>query len=149
MVGKKTKVNKASSQSALLIFGLVLTTVYFKQSAADPFNTPKLSVTLILCGLLIGPLIYSYHKVGMRKKSIELVSVLVSTFFIVSLTYALLNTDIFIRGFIGDTQRRNGYLHYLSMIIIFLYVIRNINFEFVKRIIKIGIWLNLILGAYG
>ena len=148
-MGEKTKVNRASSQSAILVFGLFLITIYFKQNAADPFNTPKLSLTLILCGLLIGPLMHSYYKLGVRQKSIELVGVLLSTIFIVSLTYALLNTDVFIRGFIGDTQRRNGYLHYLSMMIIFFYVIRNINFEFVGKIIKISIWLNLILGVYG
>ena len=148
-MGKKTKVNKASSQSALLIFGLLIITIYFKVKTADPFNTPKLSLTLILCGLLIGPLIYSYYKVGVRNKSIELVGVLLSTIFIVSLTYALLNTDVFVRGFIGDSQRRNGYLHYLSIIIIFFYVIRNVNFEFAGKIIKITIWLNLILGGYG
>ena len=148
-MGKKTKVNKASSQSTPLIFGLILITIYFKQNTADPFNTPKLILTLVLCGLLIGPLIYSYYKVGARKKSIELVGVLLGTIFIVSLTYALLNTDVFVRGFIGDTQRRNGYLHYLSIIIIFFYVIRNINFEFAEKIIKITIWLNLILGGYG
>ena len=148
-MGKKTKVNKASSQSTLLIFGLFLITIYFKQNAADPFNTPKLSLTLVLCAFLIGPLMHSYYKVGVRQKSIELVGVLLSAIFIVSLTYALLNTDVFIRGFIGDTQRRNGYLHYLSMVIIFLYVIRNIDFQFAKKIIKISIWLNLILGVYG
>ena len=141
--------NKVSSQSAVLIFGLFLTTLYFKKDDADPFNTPKLSVILILCGLLIGPLIYSYYKVSVRQKSIELVGVLLSIFFIISLTYALFNTDVFIRGFIGDTQRRNGYLHYLSMVIIFLYLIRNTNFEFTKKIIKLAIWLNLILGVYG
>ena len=137
MVGKKAKTNKVSSQSAVLIFGLFLTTLYFKKDDADPFNTPKLSVILILCGLLIGPLIYSYYKISVRQKSIELVGVLLSIFFIISLTYALFNTDVFIRGFIGDTQRRNGYLHYLSMVIIFLYLIRNTNFEFTKKIIKL------------
>lgn len=148
-MGKKAKTNKVSSQSAVLIFGLFLTTLYFKKDDADPFNTPKLSVILILCGLLIGPLIYSYYKISVRQKSIELVGVLLSIFFTISLTYALFNTDVFIRGFIGDTQRRNGYLHYLSMVIIFLYLIRNTNFEFTKKIIKLAIWMNLILGVYG
>ena len=35
------------------------------------------------------------------------------------------------------------------MVIIFLYLIRNTNFEFTKKIIKLAIWLNLILGVYG
>lgn len=148
-MGKQAKINKISTQSTVLIFGLFLTTLYFKKDDADPFNTPKLSVILILCGLLIGPLIHSYYKVSVRQKSIELVGVLLSIFFIISLTYALFNTNVFIRGFIGDTQRRNGYLHYLSMVIIFLYLIRNTNFEFTKKIIKLAIWINLILGVYG
>ena len=146
---KKTKVNKASSGSAILIFGLSLVTIYFKQNSADPFNTPKLSLILILCGLLIGPLIYSYYKLNVKKNSLEFITILFSTIFIISLTYALFNTDVLIRGFIGDTQRRNGFLHYLTMMVIFLFLARNINFEFAKKIIKTCIWLCLILGFYG
>ena len=119
---KKTKVNKASSGSAILIFGLSLVTIYFKQNSADPFNTPKLSLILILCGLLIGPLIYSYYKLNVKKNSLEFITILFSTLFIISLTYALFNTDVLIRGFIGDTQRRNGFLHYLTMMVIFLFL---------------------------
>ena len=148
-MGKKTKINHSSSRMNTLIFGLVIITIYFKQNSADPFNTPKLSLTLILCGLLIGPLLNSYYRVKVNKKSIESTGVLLGTVFIVSLTYALFNTDVFIRGFIGDTQRRNGYLHYLSMMVIFLYLVRNTDLTFARTVIKSCIWLNLILGSYG
>lgn len=148
-MAKKIKAKQSSPGMTTLIFGVALITIYFKQNSADPFNTPKLLLTLILCGLLIGPLAYSYYKVKIEKKSLESISVLLSTVFIISLTYALFNTDVFIRGFIGETQRRNGYLHYLSMVVIFLFLVRSISFEFVKKTIKICIWLNLILGSYG
>jgi len=146
---KKTKVNNPIFGSTTLISGVFLITIYFKQNSADPFNTPKLLLTLILSGLLIGSLIYSYYGVNISKKSIEFMSILLSTIFITSLTYALLNTDVLIRGFIGDTQRRNGFLHYLSMVIIFLFLVRNVNFEFAKKMIKTCIWLGSILGIYG
>ena len=148
-MGKKITENHSSSRMNTLIFGLVIITIYFKQNSADPFNTPKLLLTLILCGLLIGPLLNSYFRVKINKKSIESTGVLLGTVFIVSLTYALFNTDVFIRGFIGDTQRRNGYLHYLSMMVIFLYLVRNTNLNFARTVIKSCIWLNLILGSYG
>ena len=148
-MGKKIKAKQSSPGMNTLLFGVVLITIYFKQNSADPFNTPKLLLTLILCGFIIGPLAYSYYKVKIEKKSLEFKGFLLSIFFILSLTYALINTDVLIRGFIGETQRRNGYLHYLSMVVIFLYLARSISFEFVKKTIKICIWLNLILGAYG
>jgi len=148
-VGKKIKAKQSSPGMNTLLFGVVLITIYFKQNSADPFNTPKLLLTLILCGFIIGPLAYSYYKVKIEKKSLEFKGFLLSIFFILSLTYALINTDVLIRGFIGETQRRNGYLHYLSMVVIFLYLARSISFEFVEKTIKICIWLNLILGSYG
>lgn len=148
-MAKNVKISKTSSGTTVLLFGIFLITIYFRQNNADPFNTPKLVLTLILSGLLVGPLIYSYYKLRPKKKSIEFLAVLLSTIFIASLVYSLFNTSVFIRGLIGDTQRRNGLLHYLSIIIIFIFLVRYANFELTKKIIKTCIWLSVILGVYG
>ena len=67
-MGKKIKAKQSSPGMNTLLFGVVLITIYFKQNSADPFNTPKLLLTLILCGFIIGPLAYSYYKVKIEKK---------------------------------------------------------------------------------
>ena len=148
-MGKNTKSKSINLGSTIFVFGIFLVTISFKLNSADPFNTPKLLIALILSGLISGPLIYSYYKLRVKKNSLELAGILLIFLFIISLTYALFNTDVFIRGLIGETQRRNGYLHYLSMAVVFLYLVRNINFEFAMKLIKASVWLNLILGMYG
>jgi len=146
-VGKKSKDQKLTGN--ILLSGIFIITIYFKQNSADPFNTPKLIATAILCGFLIGPLISSYLNQKIFKKSIEGTALILSISFITSLIWALLNTDVFIRGFIGDTQRRNGFLQYLFLVIIFLYLTRFANFEIANKFVKMVIIVSFIMSTYG
>lgn len=145
----KVKINKSKTKSDMILFGTFLITVYFKTNSADPFNTPKLYVLAILCGILVGPLVYSFHVKRITKRNVEGLAVSLSTLFIIGLTWALFNTDVFIRGFIGDTQRRNGYLHYFFLMILFLYLVRFANFEMAEKFMKIILWTSLLVGIYG
>mgnify|MGYP000748585131 CR=1 FL=1 len=52
-------------------------------------------------------------------------------------------------GLLGDTQRRNGFLAYLGLSIIFLYSARTIRFFNVLRIYKVAILIGLVLSCYG
>lgn len=52
-------------------------------------------------------------------------------------------------GLLGETQRRNGFLAYLGLSIIFLYASRRINFLNVLRVYKVGILAGLVLSTYG
>jgi O-antigen ligase len=146
-VGKKIKDAGISTNTILL--GVFLVTVYFKTNSADPFNTPKLLVFAILSGILIGPLLYSYYFQKVKRKSAEFVGTVLSVVFIFALTWALINTDVFVRGFIGDTQRRNGFLQYLFLMILFLYLIRFTTIELAKKLIKTIPWVGLVVGSYG
>lgn len=147
---KKSGVNqRASTTGNGLIIGMLLITVYFKVDSADPFNTPKLILLLVLSGFLFGPLCYSYYKSAIQRGNVEYQTVALVGFFILSLTYALFESDVLIRGLIGDTQRRNGYLHYLAIMIVFLYLVRFTTLSIVIKIIKLSIWLSLLLGSYG
>ncbi len=146
-MGKKIKDAGISTNTILL--GVFLVTVYFKTNSADPFNTPKLLVFAILSGILIGPLLYSYYFQKVKRKSAEFVGTVLSVVFIFALTWALINTDVFVRGFIGDTQRRNGFLQYLFLMILFLYLIRFTTIELAKKLIKTIPWVGLVVGSYG
>ena len=146
-MGKKSKVQKPISN--ILLSGIFIITIYVKQNSADPFNTPKLLATAILCGFLIGPLISSYLNQKILMKSVEGFAMILSISFITSLTWALVNTDVFIRGFIGDTQRRNGFLQYLFLVIIFLYLTRFVNFELANKFVKMIILVSFVISTYG
>jgi hypothetical protein len=58
-------------------------------------------------------------------------------------------TDVFIIGLIGDNQRRNGFLAYLMLIVIFLYAARSINLKYAVRVMKVMIIAGIILSSYG
>jgi O-antigen ligase len=143
------KIKDAGISTSTILLGVFLVTVYFKSNSADPFNTPKLLVFAILSGILIGPLLYSYCFQKVKKKSAEFVGTVLSVVFIFALTWALINTDVFVRGFIGDTQRRNGFLQYLFLIILFLYLIRFTTIELAKKLIQTIPWVGLVMGSYG
>ena len=148
-MARSSNSQKSRTSNTLFLSGIFLITIYFKQNSADPFNTPKLLVLAVLCGYLSGPLAYSYYKLRFRVEPIEFVAIFLSFFFLISQLYALINTDVFIRGFIGDTQRRNGFLQYLLVIILFLYIVRKIDIQSSLKVVKMVLWLSLIMGTYG
>jgi hypothetical protein len=82
-------------------------------------------------------------------KSIEGMTLVLSSIFLATLLVSTLSTDVKLVGFIGDTQRRNGFLAYFGLVIIFLYSSRIINFNYSMRFIKTAIVTGFILSLYG
>lgn len=104
--------------SRWLFGGLALVTLYFQTNLADPFNSPKLWVLLILACWLSG-YIFSFRKVVFSIKPITNLSYIVFTF----VFFALLATvfaDFQQTAIFGDTQRRNGFLSYFSLAIVMI-----------------------------
>ena len=143
------EIEKKSGSVWFLILGVSLVTIYFNTQIEDPFNTPKLIILLILCGWIFGHLIDSYKKNPIIYGTTAFVSFLLTLIFITSLLISALFTDVKIVGFIGDTQRRNGWLAYFGLAIILLYASRIMNFAYAIRLIKIAIFTGLILSFYG
>ena len=59
MVAKKTfeQSDKKSNSVWFLILGVAFTNLYFDINSADPFNTPKLIITMVIASWLAGHLI--------------------------------------------------------------------------------------------
>jgi O-antigen ligase len=98
--------------------GLALVTLYFQTNLADPFNSPKLWVLLLLASWLSGYVV-SFRKVIYSIKPIK------NTFYIVAsfVFFALLATifsNFHQTAIFGDTQRRNGFVSYMSLAIIII-----------------------------
>jgi O-antigen ligase len=143
------KFDKKSGSVWFLILGVSLVTIYFNTQIEDPFNTPKLIILLILCGWILGHLVDSYKKNPIIYGTTAFTSFLLTLIFITSLLISTLFTDVKLVGFIGDTQRRNGWLAYFGLAIIMLYASRIMNFAYAMRLIKIAIFTGLILSSYG
>jgi putative inorganic carbon (HCO3(-)) transporter len=146
---KNTTKDVHSSSVWMLILGLAVVTIYFKQNFEDPFNTPKLILLLITAGWLFGHILEHYVKQKIPANSLEFYTLVVCLLFTLFNLISLFNTDVFLTGLIGDTQRRNGFLHYFALTVIFLYTSIRFNYFYSLRLIKTSIFIGLTLSFYG
>jgi len=143
--GKNTK----SGSVWFLITGVLLVTLYFNTKAYDPFNTPKLIILLITSAWLSGHIFQHYRSIYSNIHKKELLFLVIPSIFICTQLVSLLFTDLFSVGLIGDTQRRNGFMSYLALVVILIFCIIRINYHYALRIIKIAILLGFVLCIYG
>lgn len=141
--------DNASNSVWFLILGVASITLFIKTDFYDPFNTSKLILLIVVSGWLSGHLVYSYIKFPITLKSHEFVILFVVSIFILFLGISTLYSDAIKVSFFGETQRRNGFLSYLALSIIFLFSSRSINKTNVLRIYKIGILTGFALSSYG
>lgn len=146
---KQNFVDKSSNSVWFLIWGAASVTFFLKTDFYDPFNSAKLILLLLVTGWIFGHLINSYRKNPIDRKSQEFISTIIILSFIFFLLISTTVTEVFVVGLLGDTQRRNGFLAYLGLSIIFLYAARTIKFLNVLRIYKVAILLGLVLSCYG
>ena len=128
---------------------LFLVTIYFNSRTQDPFNAPKFWVLLIGAAWLFGYLIAYLQKnkknlQGVIKKSIILVTIFTG-FSTISMIMAKNN---FIALY-GDNMRKNGYLTYLSLSIIFLATVFYIRNNNLVKLYKFMLSSALAVGGYG
>lgn len=132
-----------------LVLSVASITIFFRTDVADPFNSVKFILLLLTSGWLIGLLIDSYKKSPIKLKSKDASVLILLSIFVSSLLISTLITDVKLVGFIGDTQRKNGFLSYFCLTIIMLFAARSITFQNVVTVFKTGIFTGLILGVYG
>jgi O-antigen ligase len=116
---------------------------------ADPFNTPKLIFLAITSSWFLGHLIDSYRSNRFALRSVDGFTLLFALAFIIAMFVSAIFTKPLLIALIGDTQRRNGLLFYLSSVIIFLYIVRKTTFESAILVVKVIILTASILSIYG
>jgi len=128
---------------------LFLVTIYFNSRTQDPFNAPKFWVLLIGAAWLFGYLI-SYLQENRKnlpvpiKKSI----ILILIFIIFSTISMIMSKNTFI-ALLGDNLRKNGYLTYLSLSIIFLTTVFYVRSNNLIKLYKFMLASALAVGGYG
>ena len=98
--------------------GLALVTLYFQINLADPFNSPKLWVLLLLASWLSGYVV-SFRKVIYSVKPIKNLFYIVTAFVFFALL-ATIFANFHQTAIFGDTQRRNGFISYASLAVIII-----------------------------
>jgi O-antigen ligase len=99
-----------------ILASLFLVTLYFQSTLADPFNSPKLWILLFFAAWLTG-YIFTFRNIMISVKPINRLSYLIFVFLSFLLVSTLVSEFRYVAIF-GETQRRNGFLQYLSLSII-------------------------------
>lgn len=128
---------------------MVASTFYISTTSEDPFNTPKFIILMLTAGWLLGHLLSEYYRSGLKRKSVDIQILLLVFIFLLSQTLALAFTHVKFTGLFGDTQRKNGYLTYLSLSIILLYSAKFLKYLDAIKIIKISVFSGCALAIYG
>ena len=99
-----------------ILASLFLVTLYFQSTLADPFNSPKLWVLLFFAAWLSG-YIFTFRNIISDIKPVNRICYLIFVFLSFLLVSTVVSEFRYVAIF-GETQRRNGFLQYLSLSII-------------------------------
>jgi O-antigen ligase len=110
--------NIAKSPLRWILISLVFVTLFFQSTLADPFNSPKLWILIVLASWISGYLI-SFRSVIFANLEIQRLSVVIILFIICLLVASFLTDNLYF-AFFGETQRRNGFLQYFALSVIML-----------------------------
>jgi O-antigen ligase len=112
--------------------GLIATTLFFNSGLTDPFNSPKMWAVLLIAAWL-GGYVVTFRALIFVNKPIKIYALLLLAFAL-SAFMATLLTDFKYVGIFGETQRRNGFLTYLALVVIGLAASIFIRLFNVKRL---------------
>jgi O-antigen ligase len=131
----------------ILLIGSTAVTLYFNTQSMDPFNPPKLWVLILLSSVLVGDLLIKRNRIFGLFKQEKIYIILL--FFILSLFLSTILTSQKYIAFFGDTQRKNGFIQYFCLAIIFIATTLNSSKNHYKKIYTTVLSLSLILSIYG
>ena len=128
-----------------LLFSCIIT-LYFNPQLQDPFNAPKQWILLASSAWLLGYLILDRNYLS-GNRIIDLAKWLLFLF-IAALFVSAVKTNVHYVAFIGETQRKLGFLTYLSLVIFMLTVIVYTNTTSIHKLYYYSFFTGLILGIY-
>jgi len=150
-MAKTANLPKSQGDKAVWWVGcfLFLVTIYFNSRAQDPFNAPKFWVLLIGAAWLSGYLISYFRENKKNLQGIINRSVILIIVFISFLTISMIMSKNNFIALFGDNMRKNGYLTYLSLSIIFLITVFYVRNNNLIRLYKFMLLSALAVGGYG
>lgn len=135
------------SPSNWVFFGLTAVTLYFQTNLADPFNSPKMWILMVVSAWLVG-YIYINKKLIQGSRDVK-VAISLGAFFLLSLFFVSLLTDFSYAAFLGDVQRRNGFFSYLALFVLFVASTIFINLQNIKKLYFYTFFIGTVTLSYG
>lgn len=129
-----------------ILGGLISITLSFQTNLNDPFNSPKLWILLIIAAWLTG-YIFKAKNLFFTNEVLKHTFYLALAFIFISLVISLASDFKFV-AFLGETQRRNGFLTYLSLAIFFLAASIYIRLFNIKRFFSATYFIAIITVVY-
>jgi O-antigen ligase len=143
----KTKTTDSKSQDKKAVwwigFFLFSVTIYFNSKVQDPFNAPKFWALLIGSGWLCGFLFTRLKNREKPQNSTQKTSFALTGLFILFMTASMFMSENKQIALFGDNMRKNGYLTYLALAIVFLTTI-----VFLQKKNFINLYLFMLASAY-
>ena len=130
----------------LAIYIASFVTLYFNPSLQDPFNSPKQGILLISSAWLLGHLIVDRKSWG-KNREISGIKKLLFMFILFLLISAVV-TDVKYVAFIGDTQRKLGFLTYLCLAIYMFVAVVYTRINILHKLYVANFVVGLMLGTY-
>ena len=129
----------------IVFFCLIACTIIVGPNINDPFNFPKMLILIIFSSALIGILIPNFREIIKYRFRID--------YFVIAYAFGLLISFIVsdqkIIAFFGDYLRKNGFISYFSLLVIFFVTYRFFRFNNFSMFHKIVISLSLLFVIYG
>jgi O-antigen ligase len=151
MVRKQKATNKNfvsnSNQIWWLSLGASFVTLYFNSKLQDPFNSPKMWALIAISSWLLGFIVLDFKNNVRDKNSRNLIVLL--TIFLAAGIFAAFNTDVLYVAFLGETQRRNGFVSYFGLVILMLAATFYVRLDGIKRINYVALFTGFVLAVYG
>jgi O-antigen ligase len=135
------------SKSNWLFVGLGFTTLYFNSKIQDPFNSPKFWAILILAAWATGHIVTNLKELFVNRE--QKIIFFTSIIFILSMFVAALATDDKYTGFFGENLRRNGFLTYFALTLIFLFTVLKSDKSSLNCLLVTSLIVGFLVGAYG
>ena len=132
-----------------LFIGVALITLGIYTNFYDPFNTTKLIILMLVASMTFSYLISDYRINGFFVSNLDKLIFFILVFFTAGLILATVSSSEMYISVLGDTQRRNGFLQYFSLIIVLVYSSRVVYFSYAKSLIKYAVIVSFILSSYG
>ena len=131
----------------LVFTGSALTTLYFNSRLQDPFNSPKMWLLMLLAASLTG-YIFFFDFRRIKSHYFILVIGILGAFISSCLIATFASSDIVVSMF-GESQRRNGFITYLSLVVLFIALICYLEYEHLQRLTVILGVTSVLLVIYG
>ena len=129
-----------------ILGGLVAVTLFFQTTLADPFNSPKLWILMLMGAWLLGNVVGNKELI-LLSEPVKQLSIILFVF-LIFLFIATLLTDFKYVAFFGETQRRNGFFQYLALSIVLMATAMFTRVFNVKKLFLVTFFLGLVSFIY-